>query len=450
MARSITAALQQIKAQLHRHVTPADIHAACRAAGYDWRQRVLGPVLTVQALLLQILHATAMTGVSRLTGVPFSASAYCQALARLPLEVLRTLLRQVVTRQRRDTEAVARWRGHRVFFVDGSSCSMPDTPALQQRFEQPSGQQPGCGFPVAHLLTLFDAYTGMLVDVLASSWRIHDLTRIRELHPRLQAGDVLVGDRAFCAFAHLALLRQQELHAVLRVSGPRHVDFGRKHRKAAHAAQRGLPATEGPWPVRLGRDDQLVAWRRSPRPSRILSPEADAALPAWLLVRELRYAVPRRGYRTRTVTLVTTLLDAAAYPAEALAELYQGRWQAEVNLRDLKDTLGLRVLRSQSVAGVERELLAFALVYNLICAVRTLAALHLQTTPDRISLLDVLRLLRHGLTSLAQAAIVVNPDRPGRHQPRVVKRRPKQYSLMTQPRAVLKRQLFRDKHEQLT
>jgi len=121
-----------------------------------------------------------------------------------------------------------------------------------------------------------------------------------------------------------------------------------------------------------------------------------------------------------------------------------------VNLRDLKDTLGLRVLRSQSVAGVERELLAFALVYNLICAVRTLAALHLQTTPDRISLLDVLRLLRHGLTSLAQAAIVVNPDRPGRHQPRVVKRRPKQYSLMTQPRAGLQRQLFRDKHEQLT
>jgi hypothetical protein len=169
------------------------------------------------------------------------------------------------------------------------------------------------------------------------------------------------------------------------------------------------------------------------------------ALPETLILRELRYRVTQRGYRTRAVTLVTTLLDAEAYPADELAELYHRRWQAEVNLRYLKDTLGLRVLRSRSVAGVERELLAFALVYNLICAVRTVLALHLETRPERISLLDVLRLLRHGLRHVAAAAIVVNPDRPGRRQPRVVKRRPLQYSLMTRPRGELKRELMRNR-----
>ena len=197
MAASITAALHRIKQNLDNYITPDEILDACLAAGHEWRERRLGPVITVWALLSQVLHNTAMTGVSRLVGVPFSAAAYCQALQRLPLDVLRTLLRQFVTRRHDATGDVARWHGLRVFLVDGSSCSMPDTPLLQQRFDQPTGQKPGCGFPVAHLLALFDAYSGMLGDVLASSWRIHDLTRIGELHPRLNAGDLLVADRGF-------------------------------------------------------------------------------------------------------------------------------------------------------------------------------------------------------------------------------------------------------------
>ncbi|HRS28683.1 MAG: IS4 family transposase [Phycisphaerae bacterium] len=433
MARSITAALQQIKHELNTHVTPADIQAACRAVGHEWRERILGPVLTVQALLLQILHAIAMTAVSRLTGVAFTPSAYCQALKRLPVDVLRRLLRQAVTRQRRDSEAIARWRGHRVVFVDGSSCSMPDTPELQQRFGQPTEQKPGCGFPVAHLLALFDAYTGMLVDVLASSWRVHDLARVGELLPHLQPGDVLLGDRGFCSFAHIALLRGQGVHVVIRVHGRRHVSF--------RARQYHWAGCD--WPQRLGINDQLTIWRKSGVPSRALPRAVYDALPERLIVRELRYVVRQPGYRTRRVTLVTTLVNAGDYPADALAELYQRRWQPEVNLRHLKDTLGMRVLRSQSAAGVERELLAFALVYNLICAVLTVLAPHLQTTPERISLLDVLRLLRYGVIRLVAAAIVVNPNRPGRVQPRVVKRRPLQYSRMTQPRAVLKRALMK-------
>ena len=196
------------------------------------------------------------------------------------------------------------------------------------------------------------------------------------------------------------------------------------------------------WPVKLGHQDQWTIWRKTTVPSRTMSRAAYAALPDTLVVRELRYRIVRRGYRTRTVTRVTTLLDAERYPKAELADLYYRRWQAEINLRDLKDTLGLRVLRAQTVAGVEREVLAFALLYNLLCAVRTVIAVHLETAPARVSLLDVVRLLCCRLDRVADAAIVVNLDRPGRVQPRVVKRRPLGYSRMTRPRRELKQKLL--------
>ena len=432
MAHNITAALQQIKDELDQHLTPADIVAACQATGHQWRERVLDPVLTIHALLLQLLHGVAMTGVSRLTGVAFSASAYCQALQRLPVSVLRHLLHDGVQRQRCQTAQQATWRGRRVFFVDGSSCSMADTPELQRGFGQPTEQQPGCGFPSAHLLALFDAYSGMLVDVLMSSWRMHDVTRVSELHPHLQAGDVLVGDRAFGTYAHLASLLARGVDAVFRVHQCRKVSFRQQQHDWGGAS----------WPLRLGDRDQLTIWRKTAVASRTMSRAAYDALPDMLLVRELRYRVRRRGFRTRTVTLATTLLDAERYPKAALAELYYQRWQAEINLRDLKDTLGLRVLRAQTVAGVQREVLALALLYNLLCAVRTLIAVHLETTPERVSLIDVVRLLCHGLDRVTSATIVINPDRPGRVQPRVVKRRPLGYSRMTRPRGELKRELL--------
>jgi hypothetical protein len=433
MACSITAALEQIKSELNALITPSEILDACVDARHDWRERILGPVITVQALLLQILHATAMTAVSRLVGVSFSASAYCQALRRLPVAVMRGLLRRTVTRCRDASEQLGRWRGLRTFFVDGSSCSMPDTPELQKRFGQPTEQKPGCGFPVAHLLALFDAYTGMLIDVLSSSWQIHDLNRVGELHPHLHPGDLLVADRGFCSFAHLALLQQQGIQAVMRMHQRRRVSFKQRQHHWAGCV----------WPRRLGYNDQLTIWRKTAAPSRVLPRGVYDALPETIVVRELRYRVNQRGYRTRQVTLVTTLLDAEMYRAAELAELYHRRWRAELNLRHLKETLGMRVLRSQSEAGVRRELLAFALVYNLICAVMTVIAVHLELAPERVSFVDLVRLLRYGLDGVAAAAVVINPDRPGRHQPRVVKRRPLQYARMTRPRAELKRELMK-------
>ncbi len=384
-----------------------------------------------------------MTHVARLNGSDFTPSAYCQARQRLPLLVLQALLLALVRRSREHTEDVARWHGHRTFFVDGSSCSMPDTPGLQRAFGQPSGQKPGCGFPVAHLLALFDAYTGMVVDVLASSWRVHDLTRVAEVHSHLQPGDLLVADRGFCSYAHLAVLRRQGIHAVIRVGAQRHVSFGGK--QFEHMGDT--------WPRRLGRRDQLTRWFKTSVRSRVMSAEAYDALPTWMLVRELRYSVRRRGYRTRQVTLVTTLLDRDRYPVEALAELYHTRWQAETNLRDLKQTLGMRVLKSRSESGIRKELLAFALVYNLVCLLRTAVAMEVKfesgsgVSPNRISFVDALRAWQtmqalqwpHRVGSPYH--LLANPYRPGRHEPRVRKRRPPEYSLMTRPRDTLRNAL---------
>lgn len=204
---SIQRVLAQIKDDWTRYLSEEQLTRVCRAAGAHGRGRTLTPVVTVYVFLLQILHGnTAMTNLPRLSGKRFTPAAYCQARQRLPLAALRQLLYETGVPLQTRADSAARWRGHRTWLVDGSSCSMPDTPALHKHFGQPGEQKPGCGFPVAHLLVLFDAASGRLLDVLVSPLRTHDLRRVAELHRHLQPGDVLLGDRGFCSYAHLALL----------------------------------------------------------------------------------------------------------------------------------------------------------------------------------------------------------------------------------------------------
>ncbi len=438
---SITRALAQIKADLGSVLSEEHIAQVCRAVGHTWRTRRLDPIVTVHIFILQVLHGnTAMTHLPRLVGRRFTAAAYCLARQRLPLAVLQTLVRQVGACLQRANDAAHRWRGHRTFFTDGSSCSMPDTPDLQKHFGQPSGQKSGCGFPVAHLLALCDAATGAIIDLLASSWRIHDLTRMGELHPHLRGGDVLVADRGFCSYAHLALLFMQKVHAVFRVHQRIIVDFRplRSHVEGHHT--KGRPRSR--WLAALGGQDQIVMWRRPAIKARWMTAEEHAGLPEYIVVRELRYRVGRRGFRTRAVTLVTTLLDPERYPAEALAELYAARWQIEVNFRHLKQTLGLDVLKSQTAAGVRKELLVFALVYNLVCQVMCETGGVWRVLAARVSFIDALRALVFASHGQGVTVVLVNPHRPGRIESRVRKRRPKEYPLMTKPRAVLRQALL--------
>ena len=447
MVTSILRALSRIKADVAVHLQAAVIERLCRELGHTWRDRVLTPVVTVHAFLLQVLHGnTACDHVPHLMGGNFTGEAYGQARRRLPLELFQRLLAAVIGSLASCRDEAQRWCGHRVWLLDGSSCSMPDTPELQEAFGQPGAQKPGCGFPVAHLLTLFHAGTGLLQKVLTAPLRTHDLAQAWQMHPELAAGDVLLADRGFCSFAHLAQLLASGFFGVFRLHQKTIVSFrkGRLHipprpRHKMWKGVKGLPRSR--WVRWLGRRDQLVEYFKPTQPPKWITAQAYAALPAAIVVRELRFAIALPGMRTKEVTLVTTLLDAERYPAAELAQLYFDRWQVEVNLRHLKQTLHLDVLRSKTVAGVHKELCMIALAYNLVRLVMVEAARRQEVQPDRVSFIDALRWLTNAGPGAALPKLRVYRVRR-RAEPRVRKRRPNGYPLMKRPRAELRKALL--------
>jgi hypothetical protein len=338
------------------------------------------------------------------------------------------------------------WHGHRTFLVDGSGCSMPDTPALQDAFGQSTVQRPGCGFPVARLLGLFHAGTGLLMKLVVAPLCTHDLAHMQKVHPTLAPGEVLVADRGLCSYAHLALLVQAGIHAVLRVGARQIVDFtpGRPFVKPSvrrTSAVKGVPRSR--WLKSLGVHDQLVAWLKPKTCPSWLARETLAALPESLVLREVRDHIGTPGFRTRQVTLVTSLLDSAVYRVDDLAESYQLRWQVETALAQLKTTMQMDVLHCNTVPGVLKELTVFAIVYNLVRMVMRQSATLQHTAVERISFLDALRWLSAPSTGMPLVALLVIPVRPHRVEPRVKKRRPKPFPLMITPRQVLRQQLVR-------
>jgi hypothetical protein len=443
MIPRIAAVLTRFKTDWAAQLHPDAIKAACQEAGYTaWRERVLTPVTTIQLFLLQMLHGnTACSHLPHLSGLRFSASAYCQARSKLPLALFGLLLTRLCASAQSHISDEGRWHGHRTFFVDGSGCSMPDTPALQDAFGQPNVQRPGCGFPVARLLGLFHAGTGVLLKLVVAPLLTHDLAHVQAVHPTLQAGDVLVADRGLCSYAHLALLVQAHLHAVLRVGARQIVDFT-PGRPFVQPSVRRTPAVKGVprsrWLTALGHYDQLVAWLKPKTCPSWLAKETLAALPEVLMLREVRYQIGTPGFRTREITLVTTLLDAESYRVADLAELYRQRWQVETALAHLKTTMQMEVLHCKTVPGVLKELTVFAIVYNLVRLVMLQSATRQHTTVERISFLDALRWLGAPSTKIPLGALIVNPTRPQRVEPRVKKRRPKSFPLMLKPRQALR------------
>jgi hypothetical protein len=434
-------ALAHVKDYFTTYVPDTLILHACTDADHQWRERHLGPVVTTYLFLQQVLHGnTACTHLRHLSGMPVNPSAYCQARARLPLRFFAALQRRVTDAVRSDLPAAARrrWQGHRLFFLDGSGFSMPDTPPLQEHFGQPGGQAAGCGFPVAHLLVLFDYPTGLLRQTLALPLRSHDLAHAAALHPALRPGDVLVGDRAFSSYAHLALCRRRGLHGLFRVHQKQIVSFRchRRHQTAREPAP-GQPTSR--WLRRLGHRDQLVEYVKPAARPEWMSAEEWQRLPQTLVVREVRYRVGVPGVRTKEVTLVTTLLDPDRYSAKELARLYGLRWGVETNLRHLKQTLGMDRLHCTTVAGVLKELTMFVLLYNLVRRVMAAAAARQKVAVERISFIDAWRWLQQAEPTSALPDLVVNPHLPGRHEPRVRKRRPKEFSIMKRPRAELRK-----------
>ena len=444
---TIPQVLCRLKGNFADTVPEALIRQVCSDLDYSFRRRTLTPVVTTYLFLQQILHGnTAVGDLRHRSGLDFTESAYCQARARLPLAFFRRLQRAVTgnCRHADGPDHAARWHRHRLFLLDGSSFSMPDTPELQEAFGQPGAQAPGCGFPTAHLLVLFDAHAGFLLRALPAPLRTHDLSRAAVLHRELQAGDLLLGDRAFCSYAHLALLRQRKLHGLFRAHQKLLINF-RPHRRHTHPKRAGkepagLPRSR--WLKRLGKHDQLVEYfKPKERPVWMTAAEY-AQLPESLVVREARFRVREPGRRVRAVTLVTTLLDPRRYSARALAKLYARRWQVKTDLKHLKETLGMDVLRCETVPGVVKELLMFVIVYNLVRRVMQEASRRQQVAPERISFVDALRWLRHARAGEELPRLRVNPERPGRVEPRARKRRPKEYDLMTKSRDELRKALL--------
>jgi hypothetical protein len=253
---------------------------------------------------------------------------------------------------------------------------------------------------------------------------------------------VLLGDRAFCSFAHLALLTARGVYGIFRLHQRVVADFtpGRPHTHPTRGKiQTGLPRSR--WLKRLGDHDQLVAWFKPAQRPAWLSAEAFAALPEELTVRELKYQVARPGFRVRNVLLATTLCDVETYSAAALRDVYGLRWTIETGFRHLKTTMKMDVLRCETVAGVLKEMTMFALAYNLVRMTILEAARKQNVPPERISFIDALRWLAAARPDERLPKLVVLPRRPGRYEPRARKRRPKEYDLLNKPRAVLREAL---------
>lgn len=445
MLHSIARIVEQFKQEWSQELSEEAIETAIRETGRKWRDRKLNPITTVHLFFLQILHGNvACNFLPHLARRNFTGSAYCEARSKLPRQAVETLLTRATAKMADRARDAGLWLGHRLFITDGSSFSMSDTQELREHFGQPTGQAKGCGFPTASWLALVHFGSGLFQKVIASPLRRHDLSGMTQLHPELKPGDVLLADRAFCSFAHLALLISAGLHGIFRAHQRLIVDFtpGRTHFLSGSSRGRPKGAPRSRWIAQLGAMDQIVEWFRPENRPAWMSVESFAALPATMLVRELRYKIARPGFRVREVTLVTTLLDAQKYTAEDLAAAYGLRWTVETNFAHLKTTMKMDVLRCKTVEGVLKELAMFLLVYNLVRMVMLEAARRQEVSVERISFIDALRWLATARPGDELPQLVINPARGGRVEPRVRKRRPKQFPVMKRPREELRNALL--------
>jgi hypothetical protein len=443
-------------AQRHGHLyfaalLPEDrILKAFTAARATWQGWVYTPAVTVWVFLSQCFSAdhSCREAVARLLAWrvaqglrPCSADtgAYCTARGNLPEEAVEQLVRDTGKQVEDQAQESWLWHGRRVRAVDGSTVTMPDTPANQAAYPQQKNQKPGCGSPIARIVVVFSLSVGTVLEAAMGKYegkQTGENSMFRKLHDSLAEGDVVLVDRYFSGWFDIALPLARGVDVVVRKHQIRHTDFrtGR----------------------RLGKDDHLVVWPKPRRPP-WMSAEQYAELPEELTLREVRVRVAQKGFRTKRIVVVTTLLDAEQYPREEIALLYRQRWQAELHLRSLKIVLEMDHLRCKTPGRVRNEFYMHLVSYNLIRGVMAAAAFESQRSPWQISFKGTLQTLNQFLPLLltrastevwcavlltAVAAHVVG-DRPDRIEPRVIKRRPKQYKRMREPRQNYRNRLQR-------
>ena len=360
-----------------------------------------------------------------------NTSAYCQARGRLPLICLQQALADSAqTAERFSLQGIEGWT-RPIKVVDASSVRLPDTAANRKRYPYPSGQRPGCGFPVMQFCGLYSLNSGAILNTVQSPWSAHEVPLLHALWPELQAGDILMGDRAFGAYTLLALLPLRGVDVITRL----------------HQGRRFRPRDGR----RIGPAEWLVTWNKPPKRPDYLTEEEWTAVPESITVRILHVRLEEKGFRTRELWISTTLLDPIAYPAKRIASLYRRRWDMELCFRDLKTTMGMEELRCRTPDMAHKELLVFLIAHNFMrCLIAQAASAH-QVCRTRISFKGTVDAARsfHQAMRLARSqrharrlhsrlleilARDLVPLRPGRYEPRALKRRRKPFALLTKPR----------------
>ena len=432
----------------------------------DDEDAVYTPAITLWAFLSQVLfkgeQRSCVAAVARVVLLllalergPCSTNtgAYCRARGKMSETVLERLTLEVAKAGENQAEKEWLWQGRHVHLVDGTTVSMPDTPENQAAYPQAATQPKGVGFPVARMVVLLSLATGMLSGMAMGPYRgkeTGETALLRELLGKLQEGDILLADRYFCSYFMIALLRASVIDFVTRIHQRRSVDFRRGRR--------------------LGRDDQIVRWMRPAKPKWMDQRTYDQ-MPPSIEVRQLRVRIHQPGYRPDAIVVVTTLTDAKAYSRDDIAELYHQRGMAELDIRALKSTLGMDVLRCKTPEMVRKEIWTGLLAYNLIRQIMAQSALGSPTRltdgsgicPRQLSFSAALQCIGANwmVMLLSDDELAVHlievtwenlrgqlvGNRPGRTEPRAVKRRPKPHKLLTKPRAEARAELLTLKPE---
>jgi IS4 transposase len=353
-----------------------------RRTFFGFLYQVLNPDCPCREVVRQI---QALFALHQDGDVDEGSSAYCQARRRLPWDIL-PRLRCAAAAQAEKARQL--WHGFYVKVVDGTTTGLPDTPKNQRAYPQPGSQKPGCGFPLLRLVGVFSLSTGALLDYARGDKHQHELGLLRRLMHLFKAGDLVLADRGFSTYTLLALLLLRGVHSLFRLHQARPADL----RKGK----------------RLGKKDRLFTWDKPLLRPRYLPKAIWKSISKQLSVRVLRFSLHVPGFRVRSVTLVTTLLDPNKYPAEDLAWLYAERWRVELWFRDIKTSMGMEVLRCKSPKMVHKELEMFFIAYNLIRCLMAQAALRYDVAMGWLSFKGTVDSVRQFATAIAQARSVKN------------------------------------------
>ncbi len=414
---------------------------------------VYTPAMTLWAFLSQVLfkheQRSCIAAVMRVSillvtlerkACSYNTGAYCRARAKLPEKVIRQLTIDLADECEKQLDEECLWQGRHVYLIDGTTFSMADTPENQAAYPQQPQQQEGLGFPITRAVVLLSLASGMLKDMALGPYtgkETGETALLRQLFDRFEPGDIVLADRYYCSYFMIALLMERGIDFVTRIHQLRPIDFRNGRR--------------------LGRNDHVVTWDRPKKPA-WMNREDYERMPLSLEVREIRVCVDQPGYRVSSFVVVTTLTDAHEHPIDDIAELYHRRWLVELDIHSIKVGLGMDVLRCKTPEMVRKEMWTCLLAYNLIRRVLLQSATASGKSPRQLSFTAAMQsiathwlvivqsddgvallLIDHILANCAKCQV---GRRPGRVEPRAIKRRPKPHNLLTKPRSEARAELL--------